>query len=84
MSQRGERPKAHGVAWGLRKTGGVMMRGRVELGSCEGLAVVSRSSYRFMDGSFGVRVQIYPYGLMWIWTVSSRVGARWIGHMKLK
>ena len=32
MSQRGERPKAHGVAWGLRKTGGVMMRGRVELG----------------------------------------------------
>ena len=28
--------KAHGVAWELRKTGGVVMRGRVELGSCEG------------------------------------------------
>ena len=30
------KPKAHGVAWGLRKTGGVVMRGRAALGSCEG------------------------------------------------
>ena len=41
MSGVGNKAKAHGVASGLRKPAGVVMRGRVELGSCEVLAIVS-------------------------------------------